>query len=94
MLQAVLPFMIGAIVGSYILLRLLMYATRKVRGRPNGAAEIALAGLTALVIMTVGGGYGMKDELPDPVFLRAFSTYFGPAMLVTAIELVRLHRRS
>ena len=94
MLQAVLPFMIGGIVASYILLRLLMYATRKVRGRPIGAAEIALAGLIVLVIITVGGGYGMKDGLPDPVFLRAFLTYFGPAMLATVIELVRFHRRS
>lgn len=94
MLQAVLPFVIGAIVGSYILLRLLMYATRKVCRRPNGAAEIAFAGLLALIIMTVGGGYGMKDGLPDPVFFRAFSAYFGPTMLATVVELVRLHRRT
>ena len=86
--------MLGAVIGSYILLRLLMFITRKVRRRPNDAPEIAVAGLLALALMTVGGGYGMKDGLPDPVFLRAFYTYFGPAMLATVIELVRFRMRS
>ena len=66
---------------------------RKVRRQQNGDPEIALAGLLVLVTATVVGGYGKQDDLPDPQFIQAFSTYFGPAMLVTVIELVRLDRR-
>lgn len=87
-------FLIGGTIGCYVLLRFLMYVVRKVRGQLNGATEIALSGFLVLVIATVGGGYGMQDELPEPQFIRAFSSYFGPAMLTTVIELVRLHRRS
>ena len=87
-------FLIGGTIGCYVLLRFLMYGVRKVRGQQNGATEIALAGFLVLVIATVGGGYGMQDELPEPQFLRAISSYFGPAMLATVIELVRFHRRS
>lgn len=85
--------MIGGIIGCYIILRLLMYGVRKLRRQPNGAPEIALAGLLVLVIATVVGGYGKQDDLPGPQFIQAFSTYFGPAMLVAVIELVRLDRR-
>ena len=85
---------IGSIVGCYILLRLLMYGVRKVRRQPNGALEIALLGLFLLAVATVVGGYGKRDDLPEPQFIQAFYTYFGPAMLVAVIELVRLDRRN
>lgn len=67
-----------------------MYGIMKVRQQANGTTEIALAGVLVLVIATVGGGYGMQDGLPEPQFIRAFYTYFGPSMLVTVKELVRL----
>ena len=88
-----MAFLLGAVLGSYLILRLLMYGIRKMRRQPNGGTEIALAGLLVLVIATVGGGYGMQDDLPEPQFIRAFYSYFGPAMLVTVIELVRLDRQ-
>ena len=88
-----MAFLLGAILGSYLILRLLMYGIRKARRQPNGAAEIALAGVITLVIATVAHGYGMQDDLPEPQFVRAFYTYFGPSMLVTVIELVRLDRQ-
>ena len=85
--------LLGAMVGAYLILRLLMYGIRKVRRQPNGATESAIAGLLVLVIATVAGGYGMKDGLPEPQFIRAFYSYFGPAMFVTVIELERLDRQ-
>ncbi len=85
--------LLGALIGSYLILRLLMYGIRKIRGQSNGTAEIALAGLLTLVFSTVVGGYGLQDDLPEPQFLVAFYTYFGPSMLVTVIELVRLDRQ-
>ena len=88
-----MAFMLGTLLGSYLILRLLIYAIKKVRRQSNGAIEIALAGVLVLVIATVGGGYGMQDELPEPQFIRAFYTYFGPSMFVTVIELVRLDRQ-
>ena len=88
-----MAFLLGALLGSYLILRLLMYGIMKVRRQPNGATEIALAGVLVLVIATVGGGYGMQDELPEPQFIRDFYSYFGPSMLVTVIELVRVDRR-
>ena len=84
---------LGAVLGSYLILRLLMYCVRKVRRQPNGATEIALTGLLVLVISTVGGGYGMQDDLPEPQFFRAFYSYFGPSMLAIVIELVKLDRQ-
>ena len=88
-----MAFLLGAVLGSYLILRFLMYGIRKVRRQPNGATEIALTGLLVLVIATIGGGYGMQDDLPESQFTRAFYSYFGPAMLVTVIELVRLDRQ-
>ena len=69
-----------------------MYGTMKVRRKPQSAIEVALAGIVTLAIVTVAGGYGMQDARAEPQFLRAFITYFGPAMLVTVIELLRLDR--
>ena len=86
--------MFGALLGSYLILRLVMYVCRKVRRMPNGALEIAGMGLLTLVIVTVIGGYGMKDGKPEPVFVLAFFRYFGPVMAVTVIELVRLYHRN
>ena len=86
--------MIGGVIGSYLILRLLMYGCRKLRRVPNDATTIAGSGLMALLVITVIAGYGLQDGGPEPQFLVAFSTYFGPAMLATVIELVRLARRS
>ena len=85
--------LLGAMVGAYLILRLLMYGIRKVRRQPNDATEIAIAGLLVLVIATVAGAYGMEDGLPEPPFIRAFYSYFGPAIFVTVIEFVRLDRQ-
>ena len=57
--ENLMAFLLGALLGSYLILHLLMYGIRKVRRQPNGATEIALAGVLVLVIATVGGGYGM-----------------------------------
>ncbi len=35
----------------------------------------------------------MQDYHPEPQFIQAFNSYFGPSMLVTVIELIRLDRR-
>ncbi len=88
----VLFFLLGATLSSYLMLRLLMVFNSRVRKQSNGAAEIALSGLLVLLICTVAGGYGMKDDLPVPQFYLAFSDYLGPAMTATVIELVRLKR--
>ena len=45
--------------------------------------------ILVLVIAAIDGGYGMQNELPQPHFIRAFYSYFGPSILVTVIELVR-----
>ncbi len=88
-----MAFLIGALLGSWLLLRLLMYGFKKVRGHPNNATEIAFAGVLVLLLTTIGGGYGIQDGLSDPQFIRAFHSYFGPSMLVTVIELIRLDRQ-
>ena len=85
-----LAFLVGCLLGTYLFLRLLMFVCRKLRRRPNGALEIASMGILTLVFFTVVGGYGMKDGGPKPLFLHAFFNYYGPAMAVTVIELVRL----
>ena len=85
-----LAFLVGCLLGTYLLLRLLMLVCRKLRRRPNGALEIASMGILTLAVSTVVGGYGMKDGGPEPLFYHAFFTYYGPAMTVTVIELVRV----
>ena len=45
-----MAFLLGALLGSHLILRLLMYGIMKVRRQPNGATEIALAGVLVLVI--------------------------------------------
>ena len=87
-----LAFMAGALVGAYLLLRVLMFVCRKLRRRPNGTPEIASMGVLTLAVCTVARGYGMQDGGPEPLFYHAFLGYYGPAMAVTVIELVRLHR--
>ena len=47
-------------------------------------------GVLTWAFCTVVGGYGMKDGGPEPLFYQAFLKYYGPAMAVTVIELVRL----
>ena len=47
-------------------------------------------GVLTLAVCTVVGGFGMQDNGPEPLFYHAFFTYYGPAMTVTVIELVRL----
>ena len=86
----VLASLAGALLGTYLLLRLLMLVCRKLRRRPNGAPEIAGMGVLTWAFCTVVGGYGMKDGGPEPLFYQAFLKYYGPAMAVTVIELVRL----
>ena len=85
-----LASLVGALIGTYLLLRLLMFVCRKLRRRPNGALEIASMGVLTLAVCTVVGGFGMQDDGPEPLFYHAFFTYYGPAMTVTVIELVRL----
>ena len=85
--------MLGVLVGAYLLLRLLMFVCRKLRRKPNNAPEIAIMGLLTWAFCTVVGGYGMKDGGPEPLFFQAFFKYYGPAMAVTVIELVRLAGR-
>ena len=53
---------------------------------PRSRAWVSLPGH----FFTVVGGYGMKDGGPEPLFFQAFFKYYGPAMFVTVIELVRL----
>ena len=82
--------LVGSFLGTYLLLRLLMLVCRKLRRVPNGAPEIAGMGILTWAFCTVVGGYGMKDGGPEPLFYQAFFKYYGPAMAVTVIELVRL----
>ena len=86
----VLASLVGGLIGAYLLLRLLMFVCRKLRRVPNGAPEIAGMGILTWAFCTVVGGYGMKDGGPEPLFFQAFFKYYGPAMFVTVIELVRL----
>ena len=85
-----LASLVGGLMGTYVLLRLLMLVCRKLRRVPNGAPEIAGMGILTWAFCTVVGGYGMKDGGPEPLFYQAFFKYYGPAMVVTVIELVRL----
>ena len=85
-----LASLVGGLMGAYVLLRLLMFVCRKLRRVPNGALEIASMGILTLAVCTVAGGYGFQDDGPEPLFYHAFSRYYGPAMAVTVIELVRL----
>ena len=85
-----LASLVGGLMGTYVLLRLLMLVCRKLRRVPNGAPEIAGMGILTWAFCTVVGGYGMKDGGPEPLFYQAFFKYYGPAMTVTVIELVRL----
>ena len=39
-----MAFLLGAVLSSYLILRLLMYGIRKVRQQQNGTTEIAIAG--------------------------------------------------
>ena len=82
--------LVGGLLGTYLLLRLLMLVCQKLRRAPNGAPEIAGMGIITWAFYTVVGGYGMKDGGPEPLFYQAFFKYYGPAMAVTVIELVRL----
>ena len=85
-----LASLVGGLMGTYVLLRLLMLVCRNLRRRSNGAPEIAGMGILTWAFFTVVGGYGMKDGGPEPLFYQAFFKYYGPAMVVTVIELVRL----
>ena len=85
-----LASLVGSLIGTYLLLRLLMFVCRKLRRAPNGALEIAGMGILTWALCTVVGGYGMKDGGPEPLFYQAFFKFYGPAMAVTVIELVRL----
>ena len=85
-----LASLVGSLLGTYLLLRLLMFVCQKLRRAPNGALEIAGMGILTWAFCTVVGGYGMKDGGPEPLFYQAFFKYYGPAMAVTVIELVRL----
>ena len=82
--------LVGGLLGTYLLIRLLMLVCQKLRRVPNGAPEIAGMGILTWAFCTVVGGYGMKDGGPEPLFYQAFFKYYGPAMTVTVIELVRL----
>ena len=85
-----LAFLVGGLLGTYLILRLLMLVYRKLRRVPNDAPEIAGMGILTWAFCTVVGGYGMQDDGPEPLFYQAFFTYYGPAMTVTVVELVRL----
>ena len=62
-------------------------APEKLRRVPNGAPEM---GILTWACCTAVGGFGMQDDGPEPLFYQAFFKYYGPAMAVTVIELVRL----
>ena len=47
-------------------------------------------GILTWACCTAVGGFGMQDDGPEPLFYQAFFKYYGPAMAVTVIELVRL----
>ena len=85
-----LASLVGGLMGAYVLIRLLMLVCRKLRRVPNGAPEIAGMGILTWAFCTVVGGFGMQDDGPEPLFYQAFFKYYGPAMAVTVIELVRL----
>ena len=55
-----LGFLVGCLLGTYLLLRLLMLVCRKLRRRPNGALEIASMGILTLAVSTVSGGTGSR----------------------------------
>ena len=84
---------LGALIGSYFLLRILMFISHKLWRPPYRSADIAALGLGSLAIATILGGYGMQDNNSEPVFLLAFFQYFGPTMAATVIEMVRSDRR-
>lgn len=84
-----LAFQIGAILGAYCVLRLLMFACRKIRREPNSPVHICAMGFLTLVVVTVVGGFGMQDYAPEPIFLKAAALYFYPTTIATCIELLR-----
>ena len=84
-----MAFFIGALVSSYLVLRGGLYFFRKFRKQPNGSPQIAMMGVIALGIATIIGGFGFQDEAPEPLFVTAFSLYFGPVIIVTIFEIVR-----
>ncbi len=87
-------FTLGGVLGAYLLLRFLMFGYRKLNQEANDSLEIVWLSILTLAVVTVVGGYGMKNGAPEPVFDQALATYFGPVMAATVIELVRLHRRT
>ena len=70
-----LASLVGSLLGTYLLLRLLMFVCRKLRRAPNGALEIAGMGILTWAFCTVVGGYGMQDDGPEPLFYHAFFRY-------------------
>ena len=78
--------MVGAFIGSYVILRIVMLGFRS---RKHETPYLLLAGMITLSLATVGGGYAMKDGAPDPVFFQAFVTYFAPVLLALVVELCR-----
>ena len=82
-------FTLGGVLSAYLLLRLLMFGYRKLRQEANDSLEIVWLSILTLAVVTVVGGYGMKDGAPEPVFAQALATFFGPVMTATVIELVR-----
>ena len=79
--------MLGAIVGSFLLLRLLMYAYRKLFRIPINAFQIGGMGFLVLAISTVARGYGSQDYAPEPLFLPALFISLAPVIVVTIYEL-------
>ena len=79
---------VGAIVITYILMRLVMLAFRKGKYKPR---SVIISACIALIISTILGGYGFADGGP-PVFITAFSIYALPALISMGIELFRVSR--
>ena len=83
--------MLGAIVVSFLLLRLLMYGFRKLFRIRIGSAHIAIMGLLIWGVTALLRGYGTQDYAPEPLFVRALLFQLAPVMVVIAYEL-RHHR--
>ena len=82
-------FYIGALVPSYLILRLCLYICSKCRKQPNRGGQIVLMGVISLGLSTVIAGFGLQHEASNPRFVEAFAQYLAPAITVTLFELVR-----
>ena len=78
-------FIVGALISSYLVLRLLLFVCRELRGRPNRTIHVIGMGALTLGLVTAVGVYGVQHHTPAPP-----EAFVLPAIAATVIELVRI----